>query len=404
MRSSFLRLAPAALVVSTVVACGSAEQTVPLVEPLTSGVGGDESSGAGGSGGEGGGDVGPRVCPDATAVHAVSPAQSNLLFLIDRSGSMHIRVGTAGDTRWSLTKAGLFEIFDALPPATVGGLSLFPWGDKPVTCCKITAANNVACNACADGSLPSPESRCEPGSYASLPIPLAPLDTAQVDQMKALASTVDDEFYWGTPLAPALSGSIAALSNMKLPGVTSIVLLTDGQPTSCDTPGDATANDIQRVVEAAAKGAGQAVRTYVVGVYDTANGANPEYLSYVAQAAGTGRYAGCEANDDCAYPVNTKSFASDLSLAMQDIALDAMSCSFDVPETMGGVPAYDKLNVTVESGGTNTVVAQDTTHGDGWDYLPGKKQFQLYGAACEVLKSDPSAKVEVVIGCETVGS
>lgn len=397
-----LTLTALSLSASALVACGTAEQQTPFVVPLTSGAGGDDTSGAGGGGGEGGGE--PAVCPDATAVHAVSPAQSNMLFLVDRSGSMHIRVGNAGDTRWSLTKAGLFEVFDALPPTTVAGLSLFPWGDKPVTCCKITAGNNVACDACADGALPGPTERCDDSSYSSLPIPLAALDTAQVDQMKALATTVDDEFYWGTPLAPALSGSIQTLSAMKLPGVTSIVLLTDGQPTSCDSASDPDANDIQRVVDAAAQGAGLALRTYVVGVYDTANGANPEYLSYVAEAAGTGRYPGCEANSDCAYPVNAKSFTTDFAAAMQSIALEAMSCSFDVPETSGGVPAYDKVNLTVTAGGTTTVVAQDTTHADGWDYLPGKKQLQLYGAACELLKSDASASVKVVIGCETVGN
>ncbi|MBM4357387.1 MAG: VWA domain-containing protein [Deltaproteobacteria bacterium] len=397
-------LLPAAFLVGAFAACGTSEQTLPTIVGATgvggSGGGGD-AGGTGGAGGEGG--SGPEVCPNALAVHAVQPAQSNLLFLVDRSGSMHIRVGSGGDTRWSLTKAGLYEVFDTLPPAVVGGLSLFPWGDKPVTCCKITASNIVDCNACANGSLPEPPVRCDAATYANVPVPLAPLDVSQLDLMKALATTVDKEFYWGTPLAPAVKGSIDALSNLSLPGVSSIVVLTDGQPTSCDTAADPDANDIQRAIDAVTEGVGLAIRTYVVGVYDTANGANPEYLSYLAHAAGTDRYPGCEASLDCAYPVNAKSFATDFSAAMSSIALEAMNCSFDVPETMGA-PDYDKVNLTVESKGVSKVVPQDTTHADGWDYLAGKKQVQLYGAACQALKDDPSAKVTIVLGCETVGN
>src|SRR5687768_6635850 len=54
----------------------------------TTGAGGSGAAGAGGSAGTGG--EPPAVCPDATDVYEVEAAPSNVLFLFDRSGSMHL--------------------------------------------------------------------------------------------------------------------------------------------------------------------------------------------------------------------------------------------------------------------------------------------------------------------------
>ncbi len=383
-------------------ACGDAEEVAASVESN------DAAGGSGGTeapepeGGAGGvATPGPTVCPDATGVYEVEPAQSNLLFLVDRSGSMHLNV-SGEDTRWTLTKAGLFSIFDSLPGYTHTAVSMFPWGDAPITCCEITSSNYITCGGCAAGELPGPALRCDATQYHQLPVSMAALDELQLEKMKAQVSTADDEFYWGTPLAPALEGAVGSLVAQGSPGVSSVILLTDGKPTSCDTSEDPDANNIQLAVDAAAGGLSQAVRTYVLGVIDGDKAADAGNLSNIAKAGGTARYADCEAADDCAYSINVDNFSVDLHAALESIALEAISCSFDVPSVQGGQPDFDTVNITITSNGETTTVARDANHEEGWDYLAGNKQVQLYGGACEQLKSDVDAKVEVVIGCQTV--
>lgn len=346
---------------------------------------------------------GPDVCPEATGVYGVDPAPSNLLFLLDRSGSMHLRVD--GDvTRWMMTKAGLQSILEALPTDINAGISMFPQGDDPITCCDITADNVITCGNCAAGELPGPALRCDANSYLDLPVTMSPLGPVHVNSIMSYVSSADDEFYWGTPLAPALDGAVDAALNQGMSGVTSVVLLTDGRPTSCDTAADPNANDIQLAVDAAASGLSAAVRTYVVGVIDGDAAAHPGNVSAIAQAGGTARYPGCADADDCAYSVNVDNFEADLHDAFESIALEAISCSYDLPAVEGGTPDYDAVNITITQGGMTTTIPRDTLHESGWDYLSGAQQVQLYGEPCEMLKADAEAQVEVVVGCQTVGN
>lgn len=379
--------------------CATTEEVlVTPTEPVGEG-GQGGSVGEGGSGGTGGSV--PEVCDAATGVYEATPAKSNVLFLVDRSGSMHLSINDT-DTRWTATKAGLFQLLDALPSSLSAGMEVFPSGDAPVTCCKIID-NVIQCAAyCAPGELPGPEARCEASEYAAPAISMSPLDAVQKAKMKTLASSVDEEFYWGTPMAPALSGAIASLGGAT-EGVSAVILLTDGNPTSCDTPDDPTANDIQRVVDAAAAGYGaqNPIRTFVMGVIDGTAGANAANLSLVASAGGTGRYAGCEAAGDCAYPINVATFEQDFQAALDAIALEAFDCTFDVPEVDGGAPAYDQLNLTVTNGEGTQTILKDVGHEDGWDYLPNQKQIQLYGASCAAVKQ-AGAEVHVVLGCTTL--
>lgn len=347
----------------------------------------------------------PQVCPDATGVYDVKPAQTNLLFVLDRSGSMHLQIN-GSETRWTATKAGLFTLFDGLPADTVAGITMFPMGDQPVTCCTVTSGNYIDCSACATGELPGPENRCDELSYQSLPVGMAALDMGQITDMKSLVSSADNEFYWGTPLAPALGGALDGLTQQTLAGVTSVVILTDGLPTSCQTSADPSANDIQRALDAASLGAQAGIRTYVLGLDAEAASSDPATdlainLSALATAGGTARFAGCEQTNECAHIVNSDNFDEALGKSLEEIALDAFSCSFEVPDVNGGTPKYDEVNITVKSGGQTFTVLRDTSHTDGWDYLPGNQQVQLYGKACERMKSDPDASLEVVIGCET---
>ncbi len=407
-RTNFLSLTALILVLGA--GCSSSDPVVG--SDGEEGASDDDGGGAGDEGGgpttsgAGGTDPGPEVCPEATGVYPVEPAASNLLFLLDRSGSMHLRVGN--ETRWTLTTAGLTNILSSLPDQTVAGLAMFPSGDQPVTCCSVMPENYIDCE-CAAGELPGPSERCDATTYESLAVPMGPLGVTHESDIVGAVAQSDEEFYWGTPLAPALGGTLESALSMSLPGVTSVVLLTDGLPTSCDSSADPGANDIARALDAAAAGLAGGVRTYVVGIDAEAASSDPATdlainLSQLASAGGTPTAAGCDATNDCAYLVNVDNFEQALAVALESIALDAASCTFELPAPDGGTPDYDAVNITVTSDGDTQAIPRDTTHTNGWDYLPGNDKVTLYGDACELLKGDASAKVEVVVGCNTLGN
>jgi hypothetical protein len=341
------------------------------------------------------------VCDAATAVYTATPTPHDVLFLLDRSGSMHIKV-PSGSTRWQAAEKAMFNLLDLLgsDPAIVAGLDMFPRGDEPITCCWIEpTANDVACS-CATGELPAPTTRCSESAYASALVPGASLDDAQRAAMKAAIHASDAEFYWGTPMKAALSSAIAKAGAGSKDSVRSVVLVTDGSPTSCN----ATDDKIDATIAAAKAGSAlvHPVSTYVVGVIDGATGANAANLSKVALAGNTARAAGCEATNSCFYAVEAKTFESDIKKAFNDIEMKAFSCTFDVPTLSSGTPDYDLVNVTRTGGGVTTAVPRDLAHADGWDFLAGNTKVQLYGTACSAVKADLATKIQVVVGCKTV--
>lgn len=345
-------------------------------------------------------DAGEPLCPDATGTYPAQPAAGNVLFLMDRSGSMQIKL-TSGDTRWKATKTGLFDLLGTLPPSTRAGAMMFPQGDAPISCCWISStANDVTCS-CASGELPGINPRCEVGTY-DVPVPVAGLGPSQVSDIEAYISSSDADFYWGTPLASSLTAAIDAQVASNLDGTKSVVLLTDGYPTSCDSTSNPGANDIQLVIDAAAAGEKQGVRTFVLGVIDGTKGARADYLSPIAEAGGTARAAGCSATDDCFYALDNTTFATDLKAALDQIELQAFDCSFALPQTQG-TPDLSKVNVQIQTTQGTQTIARDTSHANGWDFLPNQTHIELYGAACSTIKADPSNKVDIVLGCSTQG-
>ncbi len=346
-------------------------------------------------------DAGAPICADATGTYPAQPAAGNVLFLMDRSGSMQIQL-TNGDTRWKATKSGLFDLIGALPSSTRAGAMMFPQGDKPISCCWISpTANDVTCS-CATGQLPGIDPRCEESTY-SAPVSVSSLGPQQTSDIEAYISSSDADFYWGTPLAPALTAALDLQAQSTLDGTKSVVLLTDGYPTSCDSTSDPGANDIQRVIDAATAGSKQGVRTFVLGVIDGTKGAKPEYLSPIAEAGGTQRTPTCSSTDDCFYALDNQTFAQDLKAALDQIELQAFDCSFEIPQTQGGSPDLSKLNVQIETSQGTSVVSRDTTHQNGWDFVANQTHVQLYGNACTTIKADAANKVDIVVGCVTQG-
>ena len=101
--------------------CGGGDQASPghIGLPDDDGAGGapaNPSTGVGGSPVK----PPPMICPEATGVYEVQAEPSNLLFVLDRSGSMHLSVND-NQTRWTLTTAGLGEILHSLASDTAAG-------------------------------------------------------------------------------------------------------------------------------------------------------------------------------------------------------------------------------------------------------------------------------------------
>jgi hypothetical protein len=341
----------------------------------------------------------PAVCNNAEGVFEATKEPSDVLILLDRSGSMQIKLSN-NETRWTATKRGLFDLLANLPATTTAGAMMFPQGDPPVDFCFINASNAVECTP--GPARPPKAPRCTPNTY-KLGVPNASLDQAQVDKVQAYVAASDTEFYYGTPMHAALAAAIDAQRNSGLPGAKSVVLLTDGNPTDCHTDADPDANNISHVVEAAADGAAGStlVRTFVMGVIDGDKGATPENLSKVAKAGATGRTANCEATNECFYALNASTFQQDIKQAFAEISLQAFDCTFNLPAG-NALTDPSKTNVEIETPNGKHAISKDTNHQNGWDYLPNGTQIQLYGQACQDMKSQEKAKVNIVIGCKTV--
>jgi hypothetical protein len=338
------------------------------------------------------------ICAEATGSYAATREPSNVMLLLDRSGSMHIQL-PSGDTRWNAMKKGLFDLLGVLPATTQAGVMMFPQGDAPVNAyCGINATlNDVKCTA--GWPEPSQAARCTASTYQA-GVSSALLSASQSTAIKNHVSASDAEFYWGTPLAPSLTAAIAAQRASTAPGAKSVILLTDGNPTSCGDVG--ISNDVSHVVDAAQAGlTGTLVRTFVIGVVDGARqAAKAENLSPVAVAGGTKRFAGCEATNECFYAVTQSNFAADLKKIFEEISLQAFDCTFNLPPASADTdPA--KINVQIDDAAGSRAIPKDAGHQNGWDYLPNGTQIQLYGQACTDMKSE-QAKLKVVLGCKTI--
>ena len=340
------------------------------------------------------------LCAEQTASYEPQRPKSNILFALDRSGSMHIRLPNGG-TRWTATRDALFSLVDSLQQSSTRmSVMQFPQGDATVnSCCRIDAANEVVCD-CA--SYPAPTKRCNPATYtASSPMVL---DASGIASIKNTVNASNAEFYWGTPLAAAETAAVNLQKASPNDGVKSIILLTDGAPTSCETSATDPANDPRYVIDAAKAGlaAKEQIRTFVIGVVDGNTGARPDILSQVAEAGGTARSTECAANNTCFYSVSAGQLQKELGEALARIAREATDCTFDLPAAEA-TSDPEKVNVTVTGKSGTATVARDQAQKQGWDYVQnGNTRIKLFGDSCKQVQSDDGVKVNVVFGCKTV--
>jgi hypothetical protein len=356
----------------------------------TGGAGGTGSIAFGGAAGGGGTGAGPDACASTIVASKLVPA--NLLFVIDRSGSMNCNLPSDGQstanceafpapldnskpTKWDLTKTALKSAVSDLETSgnVSAGLVVFP---RPNTECQVTDVPDVD---------------------------VAPLTTAQ---NTAIASYLDGVVPKGkTPLAGATTLAYQHLYNLltdktnPITGNLFVVLLTDGFETCAES-------EIPTLLNTNMPNAKLInVRTFVIGVPGSEDGRS--LLSEMAYQGDTAKSTTCThsqtvpptSTGDCHFDMTTSpNFSQDLKNALAQISGTVLSCEIDVPAAPPGKKInYNNVQVEVNQ----SPVAQTTSDcstSDGWQFSTDKSKIYLCGTACDNAKK-PNAQIALDLGC-----
>jgi hypothetical protein len=341
---------------------------------------------------------GGATCAAKSFVSPQLPA--SVLFVVDRSGSMTCnappvqtvescnldpkRLDPSKPSRWEITTSALDETFGSLMgSAAAVGLSMFSVDGF----CGVDSTPSVGLDA------------VSPRQHAALSEAMHNADPAG-----------------GTPIVGAVISAYRHLhQELHAAGNRFVVLITDGEE-SCGTGGDA-ANlaDLEaaraRLLQTEVQKARMAnIRTFVVGTPGS-EGARA-FLSELAFQGGTARTPSCvhaaasASTGDCHFDLTTEQdFAAVLGNTLGRIGSEARGCEFQTP----GGGAGESLNVQVRSGaGAPSClpsVAAGCGQGPGFTYsrrADGTTDYGrvvLCGSSCEQVKSDPSAVVDIILGC-----
>jgi hypothetical protein len=365
---------------------------------------GDGDSGNGGDGdssGSGDGDGIGKAC--ASSDQDARLTQANLLFVVDRSGSMNCNApqytSDACDqpekqrpgkpSKWEETQAAISGALDSLVGAenVNVGLTVFPKPD-PVEQCLVSTAPDVEIKRLTNNH----KNDIDDFLGAVAPQGETPIAGASLTSYNYLSD---------------------ALVNGDLEGNTFVVLFTDGEET-CDVddmgaPTEVSTNFVDEKVSDATL---FNIRTFVIGAPGSEGARSP--LSEIAFQGLTA------ASDDCSHGANnvtrgdchfdmteSTDFVGDLSSALSEITNDkALSCVYDVP-SQGSVD-LSKVNVsyTPDGGEPVDILRDDSADCDdganGWQYSADFTKINLCGDACDDVKERDGGLVSIVLGCPTL--
>ena len=328
----------------------------------------------------------------ATSGKTASLLPANILFIIDRSGSMNCNLppittsaeceATAAKkdpnspSKWQVVHDALKSAIMSLPPTTSAGITYF--------------SND---NTCGVQSKPN--------------VDLARLTTAQLDALGASIDAVKPN--GGTPIVGALINAYKRLNPNQYPdqplGNKYVVLLTDGQEScSPDSVADLVNVEAPKAVRAF-------IKTFVVGVPGSES--NRSVLSQLAFNAGTANSTTCDHSGsapdvgDCHFDMTKESdLAAGLSKTLAAISGRALSCELDVPTASGQAADPNKVNVqyTPTKGATPVQILQDpnkpcTGGADGWQYSDNGSKIVVCGPSCDSVRGAYS--IDLVLGCAT---
>jgi Mg-chelatase subunit ChlD len=315
-------------------------------------------------------------CGNGKAEAKLKPV--NMFVMFDRSGSME------DDDKWTNASSALSAFFR--DPGVAGmrvALRFFPH-DSPSAGCSKDGCDPVACS---QPLVPIGELSAEP----------APTDTQERALVDAVANSAPGGGgnNGGTPIYAALDGALrwaTSYAAMHTDENTVVVFVTDGEPNGCD-------EDFDHISALAAQALTSShVTTYAIGL----KGSNADQMDQLAQAGGTmqGIFVDVGASAE-----------QQLITALNAIRGQALSCDFPMPEPSDPSMTIDptRVNVTfTPSTGKAGTLAQVTDQNScgtnkSWFYdVPQKPtRINLCPSACDLVRADSKAVLEILIGCAT---
>jgi hypothetical protein len=203
-----------------------------------------------------------------------------------------------------------------------------------------------------------------------------------------------------TPTEGALNGIAQYTAANQTSGRVMIgILITDGDPVGCETD----TGKLQKIRQNHFDKTG--IRIFSVGM----TGAIYAKLEQIATGAGIVSHSNyCGTNPPCHhYDVKNGDPAAFIA-ALKEIQQAAVACQFKMPQTNLGV--IDIEQVKIEYTPSNTGIAEELPRvsgaGDcgasgGWYYDNNTSPsfLNLCDATCDLVRNDPAAKIQVLLGC-----
>jgi hypothetical protein len=278
--------------------------------------------------------------------HQLERLAPELLLVLDRSGSMNEGVEGSINSRWTETSAAVDDVLARTDGSTSWGLKTFP---------------------APEGCDVQPE----------VEVPIGPRSQPVIAAVRA---TMPNQGASGTPTADAIQAGTRYLSGRTTRNPKYMVVATDGLPT-CPQFDFAVAEQEALDALAAARTAG--IDTFVIGIATLGTDAD-RVLGLMAAAGGRPR-----ATTPAYHPAGDR---QELVAALGQITRVVQTCTFPLDRD---APSPDDVAVNVDG----MRIQRDRTRTNGWDYGPGNRVIDLYGAACETVKAGGVLNLEIVFGC-----
>jgi hypothetical protein len=331
----------------------------------------------GGTGPSPGGGQPGESCASATEQAELSPVY--LVFLLDESGSMGD--GNNGDRtrKWDPVTSALNAFFaDPASTGIIASLGVFP-------------LNQNTTQGPSDRDMPP---TCESSDYGKPEV--APKALPDATTFKDAIAKLDPPNEYGTPTRPALVGTIAYAEGLLAEDSTrkvAVVMVTDGEPTLCETGDATTTNDIANTAAAAAAVADH-LPTYVIGV-----GNQLESLNAIAQGGGTDKAFIVSVMD----PEKTR---TELLDAINLIRGQSLSCELAIPAPPAGKKLDpNKVNVHFKADGktdTSLRYGKECADGAEWRYddEAAPTKILLCEETCQAVKAESKGALGVEFACQ----
>lgn len=335
------------------------------------------------------------ACGTGSAEAGLQPVSMVVMF--DRSTSMiEDPDPVTGITRWDRASEALTAFFQDSTAEELGvALRFFPH-DLPAAGC-----SDLGCltdEILGDFTYSTATAACQQVlvDMGTLTADTAPADAHEATLVEAIVDSAPTEPQ-GTPIYAALGGALewAKAYQAEHPEQkTVVVLVTDGEANACNT-------DPEAIAELAADALATAnINTYAIGL----TGASEADMNLLAEAGGT----------MMSYFIDDGATATaDLLAALNAIRGMALSCDFPMPTAtdMGMAIDPERVNVTYTASatGAETTFSKVTDASQcgasaSWYYDDNTAPTRIYlcPAACDAVKADADAKLDILVGCKTI--